>query len=111
MASIPKSIAIQKQIMENSRALSEYYKDFDDWVKEMNSKDKMLTQLKSSEPKAPVISTKLEENESSNPPKKEDPTKMKYKRDKNSIKDYYDNWDRVDADAELVDVDTKIGIN
>ena len=60
MASITKSIAIQKQIMENSRALSEYYKDCDDWVKEMNSKDKMLTQLKSSEPKAPVISTKLE---------------------------------------------------
>lgn len=113
MSSIPKSIAIQKQIMENSRALSEYYKDFDDWVKEMNSKDKMLTQLKSSEPKTPVISTKLEENESSstNTSKKEDPTKLKYKRDKNSIKDYYDNWDRVDADAELVDVDTKIGIN
>jgi hypothetical protein len=35
----------------------------------------------------------------------------KYKRDKNSIKDYYDNWDKVDADAELVDVDSGISIN
>ena len=35
----------------------------------------------------------------------------KYKRDGNSIKDYYDNWDKVDCDEELIDVDSKIVMN
>ena len=51
-------------------------------------------------------------------PKKERITKAKelarqnkLKRDGNSIKDYYDNWDRVNEDDELIDVDTKITMN
>ena len=35
----------------------------------------------------------------------------KLKRDGNSIKDYYDNWDKVNEDDELIDVESKISMN
>ena len=96
--------------MESSQALNNYLKDFGEWVNEMNSKDKMVTQLKSSEPKNQYASPSTVE---SNIPttKTKDPKIEKFKRDKNSIKDYYDNWDKVNPDEDLVDVETGIGIN
>ena len=35
----------------------------------------------------------------------------KLKRDGNSIKDYYDNWDRVNEDDELIDVESRTTMN
>ena len=93
--------------MENSRTLQAYYKDFEEWTKEMNAKDKMLTQMKSNEPKVAPIRSQSPPKPSPQPNPKLD----KFKRDKNSIKDYYDNWDKVNADADLIDVDTGIIIN
>lgn len=110
MTNIPKSLKIQREIMESSQALNNYLKDFGEWVNEMNSKDKMVTQLKSSEPKNQYASPSTVE---SNIPttKTKDPKIEKLKRDKNSIKDYYDNWDKINPDEDLVDVETGIGIN
>jgi hypothetical protein len=112
---IPKSIQLQRQIMENSKSINEYIKDFDNWVNEMNTKDNIITQIKKNQPEQPPITASYEEDENEKKNKVEQAHKEamlnKYKRDKNSIKDYYDNWDKVDADAELVDVDSGISIN
>ena len=46
LAAQEKAILLQKQIMDNSRNINEYYKDFESWVEEMNEKDnKLLTFL------------------------------------------------------------------
>ena len=38
LAAQEKAILLQKQIMDNSRNINEYYKDFENWVDEMNKK-------------------------------------------------------------------------
>ena len=111
---IAKSIALQRQIVENSKNINQYYTEFNDWVEDMNKKDNILTQIKLKEPKKEVIvSSSEDERERLEKIKNahKEAQMNKYKRDKNSIKDYYDNWDKVDADAELVDVDSGISIN
>jgi L-2-hydroxyglutarate oxidase LhgO len=111
---IAKSIALQRQIVENSKNINQYYTEFNDWVEDMNKKDNILTQIKLKEPKKEVIvSSGEDEKERLEKIKNahKEAQMNKYKRDKNSIKDYYDNWDKVDADAELVDVDSGISIN
>ena len=109
-----KAIMLQKQVMENSKNINEYYKDFEAWVTEMNNKDKIISNIKSKEPEKEII--KNDENEKKlNLEKirkaKELAKENKLKRDGNSIKDYYDNWDRVNAEDELIDVDSKITMN
>ena len=109
-----KAFMIQKQVMENSRNINEYYKDFEAWVTEMNNKDKIISNIKSKEPEKEII--KNDENEKQlNLEKirkaKELAKANKLKRDGNSIKDYYDNWDRVNADDELIDVESRINMN
>ena len=37
---IAKSIALQRQIVENSKNINQYYTEFNDWVEDMNKKDK-----------------------------------------------------------------------
>jgi len=111
---LAKSIALQKQIVENSKNINQYYTEFNNWVEDMNKKDNILTQIKLKEPKKdPIISSGENEKEKIEKIKNAhlEAQMNKYKRDKNSIKDYYDNWDKVDADAELVDVDSGISIN
>ena len=111
---IAKSIALQRQIVENSKNINQYYTEFNDWVEDINKKDNILTQIKLKEPKKEVIvSSSEDERERLEKIKNahKEAQMNKYKRDKNSIKDYYDNWDKVDADAELVDVDSGISIN
>ncbi len=111
---IAKSIALQRQIVENSKNINQYYTEFNDWVEDMNKKDNILTQIKLKEPKKdPIISSGEDEKEKREKIKNAhlEAQMNKYKRDKNSIKDYYDNWDKVDAEAELVDVDSGISIN
>lgn len=109
-----KAIEVQKQVMENSRNINEYYKDFEAWVTEMNNKDKIISNIKSKEPEKEVI--KNDENEKELNKEKIQKAKElakanKLKRDGNSIKDYYDNWDRVNPDDELIDVESRISFN
>ena len=50
-----KAILLQRQIMDNSRNVTEYYKDFESWVDEMNKKDTKILSIKSKEPQKEVI--------------------------------------------------------
>lgn len=100
-----KSLQIQRQIIENSKSVSEYFKDLTEWEKEINKKDQIIKthnhrNIKENDTKPETV---LSKNENSN---------VKLKRDKNSIKDYYDTWDKVNVDdIELNDVNSGVLIN
>ena len=114
LAAQEKAILLQKQIMDNSRNINEYYKDFESWVEDMNKKDNKLLNIQSQEPKKEVIineDAELELKREKIRKAKELARQNKLKRDGNSIKDYYDNWDRVNEDDELIDVESKITMN
>ena len=56
LAAQEKAFLLQRQIMDNSRNINDYYRDFESWVDEMNSKDKIISNIKSQEPeKKPII--------------------------------------------------------
>ena len=114
LAAQEKAFLLQRQIMDNSRNINDYYRDFESWVDEMNSKDKIISNIKSQEPeKKPIINedAELELKREKIRKAKELAKQNKLKRDGNSIKDYYDNWDRVNEEDELIDVDSKISMN
>ena len=93
-----KAILLQRQIMDNSRNINEYYRDFESWVDEMNNKDKIISNIKSKEPEKKAIindEAELELKKEKIRKAKELAKANKLKRDGNSIKYYYDNWDRV----------------
>ena len=109
-----KAILLQRQIMDNSRNINEYYRDFESWVDEMNNKDKIISSIKSKEPEKKAIindEAELELKKEKIRKAKELAKANKLKRDGNSIKDYYDNWDRVNEEDELIDVESKISMN
>ena len=114
LAAQEKAFLLQRQIMDNSRNINEYYKDFESWVEDMNKKDSKLLNIQSQEPKKEVIineDAELELKREKIKKAKELAKQNKLKRDGNSIKDYYDNWDRVNEDDELIDVDSRISMN
>ena len=114
LAAQEKAILLQKQIMDNSRNINEYYKDFESWVEEMNEKDNKLLNIQSKEPKKEAIineDAEIELKKEKIRKAKELARQNKLKRDGNSIKDYYDNWDKVNEDDELIDVESKISMN
>ena len=114
LAAQEKAILLQRQIMDNSRNINEYYKDFESWVEDMNKKDNKLLNIQSQEPKKEVIineDAELEIKREKIRKAKELAKQNKLKRDGNSIKDYYDNWDKVNEEDELIDVDSKISMN
>ena len=114
LAAQEKAFLLQRQIMDNSRNINEYYKDFENWVEEMNKKDNKILNLKSKEPQKEVIindDAEIELKKEKIRKAKELARQNKLKRDGNSIKDYYDNWDRVNEDDELIDVESKITMN
>ncbi len=108
--------------MENSKSINEYYKDLMDWEKDISKRDQIV---KGESNKNPIqINKKLikneketensneKENENANHEKllngKENETDnktVKLKRDVNSIKEYYKEWDKfkVDSDEEKSD--------
>ena len=87
-----KSFLLQKQIIENSHNIQDYLKDLNSWEKEMISKDKIIT-----ETQKPLIKiTKNEKGEK----KEETIQNSKLIRDKNSIGDYYKEWDKINADVD-----------
>ena len=114
LAAQEKAILLQRQIMDNSRNINDYYKDFESWVEDMNKKDNKLLNIKSQEPEKEVIfneEAELELKKEKIRKAKELAKQNKLKRDGNSIKDYYDNWDKVNEDDELIDVESKISMN
>ena len=114
LAAQEKAILLQKQIMDNSRNINEYYKDFESWVDEMNKKDTKILNIKSKEPEKEVIindEAEIELKKEKIKQAKEIAKQNKLKRDGNSIKDYYDNWDRVNEDDELIDVESRTTMN
>ena len=114
LAAQEKAILLQRQIMDNSRNINEYYKDFESWVEDMNKKDNKLLNIQSKEPKKEAIINDDAEKELQKEKirkAKELARKNKLKRDGNSIKDYYDNWDKVNEEDELIDVESKISMN
>ena len=109
-----KAILLQRQIMDNSRNINEYYKDFESWVDEMNKKDDKILNIKSKEPQKEIIineDAEIEYKKEKIKKAKELAKQNKLKRDGNSIKDYYDNWDRVNEDDELIDVESRTTMN
>ena len=114
LAAQEKAILIQRQHIDNTNNINEYYKDFESWVEDMNKKDIKLLNIQSQEPKKEVIineDAELELKREKIRKAKELAKQNKLKRDGNSIKDYYDNWDRVNEEDELMDVDSKISMN
>lgn len=114
LAAQEKAILLQRQIMDNSRNINEYYKDFESWVEDMNKKDNKLLNIQSKEPKKEAIindEAEIELKKEKIRKAKELARKNKLKRDGNSIKDYYDNWDKVNEEDELIDVESKISMN
>ena len=114
LAAQEKAILLQRQIMDNSRNINEYYKDFENWVDEMNKKDTKILSIKSKEPQKEVIindDAEIELKKEKIKKAKEIAKQNKLKRDGNSIKDYYDNWDRVNEDDELIDVESRTTMN
>ena len=67
----------------------------------MNKKDTKILSIKSKEPQKEVIindDNEIELKKEKIKKAKEIARQNKLKRDGNSIKDYYDNWDRVNED-------------
>ena len=114
LAAQEKAFLLQRQIMDNSRNINDYYKDFESWVEDMNKKDNKLLNIQSQEPEKEVIineEAEIELKKEKIRKAKELAKQNKLKRDGNSIKDYYDNWDKVNEDDELIDVESKISMN
>ena len=114
LAAQEKAILLQRQIMDNSRNINEYYKDFENLVEDMNKKDNKLLKIKSKEPEKQVIineEAELELKKEKFIKARELARQNKLKRDGNSIKDYYDNQDKVNEEDELIDVESKISMN
>jgi tetratricopeptide (TPR) repeat protein len=93
-----QSLLVQKQIRDNSKSINEYYKDLMQWQKEIAQKDKLIKD-----------NFKGKENfyneEQNDDISKNAEIKEKLKRDVNSIKDYYNHWDKFNVDEELNIID------
>lgn len=118
------TIFLQKQIMENSKSINEYFKDLFDWEKDISKRDQIV---KGESVKNPIqINKNLIKNETENSKEKEidnlsnkeevtdnvsrnENNAVKLKRDINSIKDYYKEWDKFkgDSDEEKSDSENK----
>jgi len=107
------TIFLQKQIMENSKSINEYFKDLYDWEKDISKRDKIV---KGESIKNPIpINKNLIKQETENSNKKEnineenntiknrenkEDKNTKLKRDTTSMKDYYKEWDKFKVDSE-----------
>jgi hypothetical protein len=93
-----RMIEIQKNIRENSENINQYFKDLYSWEKEIVKKD---NQLRGIETQVPVVTNEVTNQKKRKEKKKKkknesetDKTSEILKRDKASIKDYYDRWDK-----------------
>lgn len=107
---VDRSLEIQKQIVDNSKTISSYFQDLYEWEKDIAKKDNKLKDINLS-----VNKTSVDEVKINNIKQKEDVESLKetekdtnisnknhkLKRDTNSIKDYYDHWNKINLDNEL----------
>jgi len=103
------TILLQKQIMDNSKSINEYFKDLFDWEKDISKRDQIV---KCESTKNPIQINKnfvsetenikeKEENKNSDLNKKDNSEKTeKLKRDTTMMKDYYAAWDKFKVDSE-----------
>jgi len=98
-----KLLELQRQIKENSMSLSDYFKDLHQWEKEINNKDKIIKTQgipKTKEKKEKYSTDSEREPMNINKEATSNTATRILKRDVNSIKDYYDAWNRVNIDKE-----------
>ena len=60
LAAQEKAFLLQSQIMDNSRNINDYYRGFESWVDEMNSKDKIISNIKSQNQKKNRLLMKMQ---------------------------------------------------
>lgn len=91
------SIQLQRQIIENSKSLSEYYTELYDWEKEITKKDEILG-VNTKSIQNPINDKRISgEKETSTNNEKQKSTK----RDKTAMQDYYKAWDQFDPDEDI----------
>lgn len=100
-----KLFEIQRQIKENSMSISDYLKDLNEWEKEIKTKDKILkSQTKVNNQPSKFINEQIQDTSnhsaSVNELETANSTTKILKRDVNSIKDYYDAWNRINIEEE-----------
>jgi hypothetical protein len=102
-----KSFNLQKQIMDNSKNVNEYFTDLFKWEKEINQRDKILENQSKKNPVKPYKLNEIPDNNNPNKKKKDKKKEEKkkdfaiLKRDTNNMKDYYKEWDKFNVDEEL----------
>jgi hypothetical protein len=102
-----KPFDLQKQIMDNSKNVNEYFSDLFKWEKEINQRDKILENQSKKNPVKPYKPNEIPENNNQNKKKKDKKNKEEkkkdfaiLKRDTNNMKDYYKEWDKFNVDEE-----------
>jgi len=105
---IRRQAELQSNIVNNSKSLQEYYREFGNWEKEISEKDKILakTDFKPKKSDYLLVRDDQESEDLKGIPIKI-PTKKKkvkedktLKRDGNAIKDYYNKWDQFDPEED-----------
>lgn len=110
-----EALKIQQQIMQNSKSINDYVKDLYDWEKDAIKKDSIIknhTQSINKIPKSKNIQDEKHENINTTiKDEQSSSVNKKLKRDINSIGDYYKEWDKINEEVELRDVDSGIVVN
>lgn len=104
------SMNMQRQIMENSKNVNEYFSELFKWEKEINQRDKILENQSKKNPVKPYKEKEIPDNKSNKTEnqekekeKEQDKKKQNkknkkdfenLKRDTNNMKDYYKEWDK-----------------
>jgi tetratricopeptide (TPR) repeat protein len=100
------SMNIQNQIRQNATNMRDYFKDLNQWTKDIETKPK--PQTTPNHPSPPIrgqVDTQEGEDPTPDPINKlSDPAKV---RDSNTIGDYYSAWDKFDPDAAEKDLETQ----
>ena len=98
-----RQMELQNNIVNNSKGLQEFYKDFNSWEKQISEKDKILAKTDFKPKKSDfLIERESEEAEDlkgipiAKPKEKKKNKEKLLKRDGNDIKDYYNKWDQFD---------------
>ncbi len=99
---LSKQRELQNNIMNNSKSLQEYIREFSLWEKDISDKDKILAKT-NFEPKESTYLLHRDEQEApdlkgipTGKPKEKKKKNKKLKRDETAMKDYYDKWEHFD---------------
>ncbi|CAE8604555.1 unnamed protein product, partial [Polarella glacialis] len=99
------SIAVQKQIKENSSSVSEFLTDLHRWTEDQTKEERRRDIRVVAQKKGVAEAQKI--SEAIAPPSKDEPAVSKdelqegIKRDQNSMPQYYSDWDRYNPETEV----------